>query len=165
MDIKSLPAGTRCLIDANIFIYHFGALSAECTDFFTRVAKREVEAHITTVVIAEILHRRMIAEALSKGLISASKPLQKLKAKPDVIKGLTDYVTEIEKLLKLPITIHEITIADITSSHNLRTTHGLFVNDSINLACALRLGLADVVTHDEDFSRVTTIMAWEPTDI
>jgi predicted nucleic acid-binding protein len=153
------------LIDANIFIYHFGALSAECTDFLARVARREVEAHITTIVVAEVLHRRMVAEALSKGLISAGKPLQKLKANPDVIKGLTDYVTEMEKLLKLPIAVHEATAADIATSHALRAAHGLFVNDSINLACALRMGLADVVTHDEDFSRVTTITTWEPTDI
>lgn len=165
MDIKSLPAGTRCLVDANIFIYHFGALSAECTDFFARVARREVEAHITTVVIAEVLHRRMVAEALSKGLISAGKPLQKLKANPVVIKRLTDYVTEIEKMLKLPITIREITGPDIATSHALRTTHGLFVNDSINLALALRLGLADVVTRDKDFNRVSGITTWEPTDI
>jgi predicted nucleic acid-binding protein len=165
VDIKSLPQGARCLVDANIFIYHFGALSAECTDFLTRVARREIEAQITTIVVAEVLHRRMVAEALSKGLISAGKPLQKLKANPDVIKGLTDYVTEMEKLLKLPIVVNEVTAADITASHALRATHGLFVNDSINLACALRLGLADVVTHDEDFSRVTTITTWEPTDI
>jgi predicted nucleic acid-binding protein len=165
VDIKSLPPGTRCLVDANIFIYHFGALSTECTDFLARVARREVEAHITTIVVAEILHRRMVAEALSKGLISAGKPLQKLKANPDVIKGLTDYVTEMEKLLKLPIAVNEVTAADIAASHALRTAHGLFTNDSINLACALRLGLADVVTHDEDFNRVTTITTWEPTDI
>lgn len=165
MDIKSLPAGTRCLVDANIFIYHFGVASGESTDFLARVARREVEAHVTTTIIAEVLHRRMAAEAITKGLISPGKPLQKLKANPDVIKGLTDYVTEIEKLLKLPITVHEVTMTDIAASHALRTTHGLFVNDSINLACALRLGLADVVTHDEDFGRVTTITTWEPMDI
>jgi predicted nucleic acid-binding protein len=39
----------------------------------------------------------------------------------------------------------------------LRRAHGLFVNDSINLACAYRAGLADVVTHDADFSRVSGV--------
>jgi predicted nucleic acid-binding protein len=165
VDIKSLPAGTRCLVDANIFIYHFGLSSSESTDFLARVASREVEAHVTTTIIAEVLHRRMTAEAITKGLISPGKPLHKLKASPDVIKGLTDYVTEIERLLKLPIFVNEITAADIAASHALRAAHGLFVNDSINLACALRLGLTDVVTHDEDFGRVTTITTWEPTDI
>ncbi len=165
MDIKSLPAATRCLVDANIFIYHFGVSSGESTAFLARVARREIEAHITTTIIAEVLHRRMAAEAITKGLISPGKPLQKLKANPAVIKGLTDYVSEVEKLLKLPIVIHDITAAEVAASHALRAAHGLFVNDSINLACALGLGLADVVTRDEDFSRVTGITTWEPTDI
>lgn len=165
MDINSLPAGARCLVDANIFIYHFGVRSGDATAFLARVARREVEAHLTTTIIAEVLHRRMVAEAVTKGLISPGKPLQKLKADPDLIKGLTDYVSEIERLLKLPMTVHEITAADVAASHALRASYGLFVNDSINLACALRLGLADVVTHDADFNRVPSITVWEPTDI
>lgn len=165
MDIKSLPPGTRCLVDANIFIYHFGGASSESTDFLARVAKREVEAHVTTTIIAEVLHRRMTAEAITKGMISPGKPLQKLKTNPNVIKGLTDYISEVEKLLKLPIVVHDITAAEVAASHALRSAHGLFVNDSINLACALHLGLKDIVTHDDDFNRVTTITTWEPTDI
>jgi predicted nucleic acid-binding protein len=165
VDIKSLPAGARCLVDANIFIYHFALSSSESTDFLARVARREVEAHVTTTIVAEVLHRRMTAEAVTKGLITPGKPLQKLKANPDVIKGLTDYVAEVERLLKLPIAVHEVTAADVAASHRLRRAHGLFVNDSINLACAFSLGLSDVVTHDEDFGRVTTITTWEPTDI
>ena len=43
---------------------------------------------------------------------------------------------EIEKLLRLPLTVIEVTSPDIASSHKLRRSHGLFVNDSINLACA-----------------------------
>src|SRR3982750_350288 len=106
----------------------------ECRDFLRRVTLGEVHAHVTTTIIAEVLHRRMAAEAITKGLISPGKPLQKLKANPDVIKRLTDYVTEIEKLRKLPIVVHEVTVADIAASHPLRSAHGLFVNDSINLA-------------------------------
>lgn len=124
VDIKALPAGARCLVDANVFIYHFGALSIECTDFLARVARREVEAHVTAIVIAEVLHRRMVAEALSKRLISAGKPLQKLKADPAIIKGLTDYVGEMEKLLRLPIAVHEVTAADVAASHALRSGTG-----------------------------------------
>ena len=165
MDIKTISAGTRALVDANIFIYFLSGLSQECYDFLRRITLGEIHAHVTTTIIAEVLHRRMTAEAITKGLISPGKPLQKLKANPAVIKGLTDYVTETEKLLRLPIVVHEVTAADIAASHALRYMHGLFVNDSINLACALRLGLTDVVTHDDDFGRVATITTWEPTDI
>ncbi len=165
MDINSLPAGARVLVDANIFIYYLGGLSADCKVFLRRVALGDVEAYITTIIIAETLHRRMVAEAVTKGLISPGQPVKKLKANPAVITTLTDYITEIEKLLRLPFIVAEITAADIAASHNLRRTHGFFVNDSINLACALRLGVSDIITHDSDFARVPAVQVWQPADI
>lgn len=93
------------------------------------------------------------------------KVLSKLKSNPALINSLTDYITEVEKLLQLPFTVIGVTTAYIAAGHRLRRTHGLFVNDSINLACAHRLGLADIVTHAADFSRISGITAWEPTDI
>jgi predicted nucleic acid-binding protein len=165
VDIKALPKGASALVDANIFIYHLGGLSADCKAFLTRVAGREIEAYITTTIIAEMLHRRMVAEAIAKGLISPGQPLKKLKANPEVITHLSDYITELEKLLRLPLRVEEVTTADLTTSHALRRAHGLFVNDSINLACALRLGLTDIATHDTDFSRCPSVRIWGPTDI
>ena len=165
MDINSLPAGARALVDANIFIYYLGGLSADCKTFLRRVALREIEAHLTTIIVAEVLHRRMMAEAITKGLITPGQVLKKLKANPAAIPLLTDYITETEKLLRLPLRITEITAADIAASHDLRRSHGRFVNDSINLACAARLGLIHIITHDTDFGRVSQIQVWEPTDV
>jgi predicted nucleic acid-binding protein len=54
---------------------------------------------------------------------------------------------------------------DIFASQAFRHAHGLFVNDSINLACAVRLGLTDIASHDADFKRVPSINLWEPTDV
>ena len=165
MDISSLPAGSRCLVDANILIYHLDELSPDCKAFLTRVARREVEAHLTTVIIAEVLHRQMLTEAINTGVVTAGQPLKKLKANPHLISGLSDYVSKVEKLLTLPWQVNQVTEADITASHALRRTHGLFVNDSINLACAERLGIIDVVSHDRDFNRVSTISVWRPMDV
>jgi len=165
VDIKLLPSRSRCLVDANILLYHIGGSSSECKDFLRRVADEEIEAYLTTVIIAEALHRQMLIEAVAKGLVTPGKALSKLKSNPALVTSLTDYITEVEKLLRLPFAVIEVTTADIAAGHALRRTHGLFVNDSINLACARRLALADVVTHDADFSRVSGITAWEPTDI
>lgn len=165
MDISSLPAGSRCLVDANILIYHLDELSLDCKAFLTRVARREVEAHITTVIVAEVLHRQMLTEAVSKGAVTAGQLLKKLKANPHLISGLSDYISKVEKLLKLPLQVNQVTDTDINASHALRRTCGLFVNDSINLACAERLGITEIITHDGDFTRVSTITVWQPTDV
>ncbi len=153
MDINALPAGDNTLVDSNVIIYYLGGLSVQCRDFFYRVARRDVIAHVTTTIIAEVLHRRMMAEAVAKGLISPGQTVKKLKADPAVIPLLTDHIAEVEKLLRLPFRIHQVTRGDIIASHALRQTHGLFVNDSINLACAHRLALTSIVTNDSDFNR------------
>lgn len=61
--------------------------------------------------------------------------------------------------------IIEIRAADIARSHAIRRDYGLFVNDSINVAAAERVGITDVVTHDGDFKRVPSMRAWDPSDI
>ena len=165
MDIKLIPAQTSVLIDSNILIYHLGGLSTDCKGVLSRIQNGEIKAYVTTIIIAETLHKRMIAEAIAKGLISSGQPLKKLKANPTVISSLADYITDIENLLKLPLNVIEVTLADVTAGHALRQSYGLFVNDSINLACAQRLGIANIVTHDTDFTSVQGITVWHPTDI
>ena len=165
MDIKLLPANSTCLVDANILLYHIAGTSADCKGFLQRVASEEVQAYLTTIIIAEVLYRQMLIEAAIKGLVTPGKTLSKLKANPAVISTLADYISEVEKLLELPFVIAEVSEADIAESHKLRIAHGLFVNDSINLACAQRLGIADIVTHDRDFNRAPTVSVWEPADV
>jgi predicted nucleic acid-binding protein len=165
VDIKLLQPGTRCFVDSNILLYHIGGSSLECKDLLKRIANEEIEAYFTTVVIAEVLHRQMLIEAVGKGVVTPGKALSKLKSNPALIGSLTGYITEVEKLLQLPFNIIEVTTADIIASHTLRRAHGLLVNDSINLACAERLALTDIATNDADFNRVTQVTVWEPTDI
>jgi predicted nucleic acid-binding protein len=165
VDIRGLPSGTRCLVDANIFVYHLGVKRGDCTEFLDRVARKEIRAHVTTVIVAEVLHRQMLIEAVNKGLVSPGRALKKLKDNPTIISSLTDYAIEVEKLLRLPLSIIEVTPADLLRSHALRLASGLFVNDSINLACAERHAITDIVTHDADFGRVPGISIWGPTDV
>lgn len=96
MDIKLLPPQSRCLVDANILLYHIGGSSLECKDFLQRVANEEIEAYLTTIIVAEALHRQMLIEAVAKGLVTPGKALSKLKSNPALISSLTDYITEVE---------------------------------------------------------------------
>ena len=165
MDINTLPSGTDCLIDANIVIYFLTNSSPDCVKFFERIVQEDIAGYLTTTIVAEVLHRRMMMEAQAKGLVTPGKALAKLKAQPSLILQLTDYITEITKLMRLPLDVLEANLTDIAVSHLLRTSHGLFVNDSLNLACAQRYGITDIVSRDTDLKRLPTITVWEPTDI
>lgn len=165
MDINHLPAGTRCLVDTNIFLYHLAAESDDCRQFLLRLGRGEIGAYVTIPIIGETLHKRMVIEAINTGLISGSKPFEKLKRQPHLIRRLSAYITEVTHLLQLPITVIEVTEDDISWSHALRRAYGLLVIDSINLACAVRRGITDIATHDTDFLHVPKLNIWQPTDI
>ncbi len=165
MDINLLPSGSRCFVDANILIYYLGGTSPDCRKFINRIANAELDAHISTTALAEALHRQMVFEAILKGLVTPGKALNKLKKQPQTITQLSAYITFIDDLLVLPLSVITVTSPIIRISHHLRLAYGLLVNDSINVASALEVQLSNIVTNDADFNRVPNLTVWSPTDI
>lgn len=92
MIFDNLKNGDNIFIDANIFIYNFGARSPECKELLLRCATGEVAGYTMTSVLSEVLHRLMIAEAIEKGLITERNPVRKLRENPEIIKKLTTYI-------------------------------------------------------------------------
>ena len=62
MILAELHDGDSVFVDANIFIYHFGGHSSQCKAFLERCACRELRGYTSTPILAEVLHRLMIAE-------------------------------------------------------------------------------------------------------
>lgn len=98
MKLAEARDGDRVFIDANIFIYHFGGRSLECKTFLERCARRVLLGYTATPVVAEVLHRRMIAEAIAKGFVTARTAVRKLSSAPDLVKQLTQYQEDVDKI-------------------------------------------------------------------
>jgi len=65
----NLPTGVRCLIDANIFYYHYvdtPPVSDACSDFLQRVVSGDVIGFTSTHLAAEAVHKVMLGEAASR---------------------------------------------------------------------------------------------------
>lgn len=165
MDIDRIPEKASVFIDANIFIYHFAGVSEKCTRFLQRVREGEVVTTVSSIVVAEVIHRRMIAEAIDKGLVNTKNVVRKLKESPEMVKTLSQYSQDVEDILSLPIMVEPVTKEDIASSKLKRNNYGLLTNDSLNLACMERLKIADIVTHDNDFDNLHGLNIWKPDDI
>lgn len=67
MRFSDLKKDDDIFIDANIFIYNFGAQSGECRELLLRCARGELTGYTLTSVLSEVLHRSMVAEAIEKG--------------------------------------------------------------------------------------------------
>lgn len=71
--LGKIPNNTACFVDANIIYYSLVAtsdLTADCIEFFRRIARGELSAATSSAVIAEATHKVMLAEAVQKHSLS-----------------------------------------------------------------------------------------------
>jgi len=165
MTFNSLKKGDIIFIDANIFIYNFGAQSVECKELLLRCAKGDLTGYTLTSVLSEVLHRLMIAEAIEKGYITDKSPLKKLRENPEIIKKLTTYIQSVEKIGEMNINVVSLTHELIKKSAKIRQSEGLLTNDSIVVAAVKDLGFSSLVTNDNDFDRIEWLNIYKPSDL
>lgn len=164
MKLAKIAGGTRLFVDANIILYTLARRSEQCRAFLARCVSGEVEGWITTIVSAEICHRRMMLEARARGLIS-SNPARELGRKPAVVRKLAAYAQEVRDLLGGGLYVEAVLPADFYPALEFQHMHGLLTNDSLNLAVARRLGLRDIVTAVGQFDAVDGMTVYRPDDI
>lgn len=165
MILADLRDGDRVFIDANIFIYHFGGRSLECKALLERCACRALLGYTSTPVLAEVLHRRMVAEAIAKGLVTARTAVRNLGARPEMVKQLSQYQEDVSKIPHMRLTILPLTLAIVQASTEVRKSEGLLTNDSFVVACMREQGLTQLATANGDFDQVGGITIYKPTDL
>jgi predicted nucleic acid-binding protein len=69
--VPNLPEGSFLFLDSNIFIYALTGQSTQCRHLLERCSREDVTGLAPFETVNEVTHRFMIAEALSKGLITA----------------------------------------------------------------------------------------------
>ena len=164
MNLAGIRDGARVFVDTNILIYARRGASLQCRAFLNRCQEKAVRGFITPYVVAEFCHRRMMQEAQSGGL-TASNPARALSAKPELVRNLSVYSEDTRALLSGELELAAIHPEDFTEALLLQAKHGLLTIDSINLAVARRLGLAEVVTADSAFDNMQGVIVCRPDDL
>ena len=165
MSLADLRDGDHVFIDANIFIYHFGGRSLECKALLERCARGELIGYTSTPVLAEVLHRRMVAEAIAKGLVTARTAVRKLGETPEAVKQLTQYQEDVSKIPHMQLTIFPLSLEIMQTSAEVRKGEGLLTNDSFVVAFMRSQGLTQLATANGDFDRVGDIEIYKPSDL
>jgi len=107
----------------------------------------------------------MIAEAIEKDHISEKNPVRKLRQNPEIIKKLSTYIRDVEKIGEMNIKIIALKNELIKRSTNIRQSEGLLTNDSIVIAAMKDLGLSNLVTNDNDFDHIKWLRIYKPADL
>jgi predicted nucleic acid-binding protein len=137
MRLADLRDGDSVFIDANIFIYHLGGRSVACKTLLERCARRELVGYTSTTILAEVVHRLMVAEAIQLGLVTSKTAVKRLKEDPDLVKRLSKYNEEVSKLTEINLVILSFTAEILMRSKEVRQREGLLTNDSLVVAFIL----------------------------
>ena len=162
--LSNLPDQSFVIIDANVFIYALSGRSAECRQLFERCLREEVTGIALFETVNEVTHRLMIAEALSKGLITAGGA-KALRNKFQQITTLTDYWLDTQRILALNLLFMPVNETIIRNAQTVRQEAGLLTNDSMIVAGMREYGLSFLASNDADFERVRDITVFKPTDL
>lgn len=164
MNLSAIPAGSAVLIDANIAIYARHGMSEQCKHLFTRCAVGKVHGVMSSVVVAEFCHRRMMQEAQSLGLCG-SNPAKALGGNPSLIAQLSQYAKDVEDLLAGDLRILPVESGDLLAALPLQRHYQLLTNDSLLLAIGLRAGVTAFATSDSQFDKVNNLTVFKPDDL
>ena len=126
--------------------------------------REEVTGIALFETVNEVTHRFMMAEALSKGLISAGGA-RALRGKFQQIPTLTDYWLNTQRMLALNILFMPVNETIIRNAQTMRQEAGLLTSDSMIVAAMREYGLSFLASNDSDFERVRDITVFKPTDL
>lgn len=165
MNFDDLQAGDQVFLDANIFIYHFLGQSADCRQLLSLCHQGTLRGITASFIVAEVMHRLMTAEAVARQLITSSQVVKKLREQPDIVRQLQTPNQCVPQIKAMKIEIAPLTAATLEASATVRTVTGLLTNDSLLVAAMQELGLQKLATLDQDFSRVSGLLVYQPADL
>lgn len=148
--------GSRCVFDANVLLYAHETRSNAAQELLRRCAQSEITGILPSAVWAELMHKLMLGEALATGRITGPNPARKLSEHPETVRSLSLYRSKIADYRRLGMLFEPCLADDVfTVAPRLQREYGLLTNDSLILACALRIGADCLVTSDRAFERVS----------
>ena len=165
MTLEQIPSGNRVFIDAPVFIYHFTGASLECKTFLERCAAADLVALTSSVVMAEVLHRLLMIEAVAEGLVTPGNAVRKLRKRPELIRRLGRYQDQVESIPLMSISIQPVDSGTLLRSARVRSQYGLLVNDSLVATSAIDHDATTLASNDRDFERVDELELFRPGDL
>jgi predicted nucleic acid-binding protein len=165
MTLSEIEDGSAVFVDSNIFIYHFGDRSAQCSNLLARCESRELRGVTSILVMVEVCHRLMMVEAVRKKLVSPGNVAAKIASRPHLIRRLGTYQNDLRAILSMGIEITGAGEDVLLHSFDIQRHYGLLTNDSMIVASMLRNHIGLLATADQQFASIREIETAKPIDI
>jgi predicted nucleic acid-binding protein len=165
MNLNDIKTGSNVIIDANIFIYALQKSSQQCERLLDRCIDEELYGIVPLHVLAEVMHRMMIAEARDNNWISGSNPTKRLSEQPDRIRALVRYENKTKDLLAMGLQMEPVIQEDFISAMIVQRQAGLMTNDALLVAVCQRLRINAIASADTKLREIPGIFLFSPDDI
>ena len=163
--LRDLPDGTFCFVDANIICYHIvqtPLLSDECTHFIERIEQGAIKAFTSAAVVAEAIHKVMLAEAVQQHHLDHRGLAHRLQRHREPIADLSEHRRVPRLIQALSMYVEPVTLALLERAADLSRQYLLLTNDAVTMAVMECLRLSCLVTNDDNFDAVPNLFVWKP---
>jgi predicted nucleic acid-binding protein len=165
MTFDAIEEGSGIFVDANVFIYHFTGVSAECTSLLSRCEAEELRGSTSAVIVAEACHRLMMIEAVERKLVSSGNVVRKLARRPELVRQLATYEANVEAIGLMGIEVVPVTGATVVQGLRIQKRYGFLTSDSLLLATMLHHGTRLLASADRRLAVANEIEIAVPTDV
>jgi len=164
--LEDIPFGTRAIFDSNILVYWImdhPRFADTCEMAVQNVEDRKIQGVIPAVVLNELLHRLMIAEAVELGLVSSPQDaVTRIKKKPEIISRLSIAWEVYTELKNIPFEMPDDAKDHTDLTYNFSKDLNLMAKDAAITAFAQSRNIEHIITNDRDFERVPFLTCWKP---
>jgi predicted nucleic acid-binding protein len=165
MRLAEIRAGEWVVIDTNILVYINQGRSRECLEFLGRCASGELRGVVPVPMAAELVHALMLIEARENNWIERANPSRALSERPDLVRRLSRYETQMREFFGIGLRVEPATSADVLEAMRIQREAGLLTNDALLLAAARRLNIEAVASADRAIARAPGFAVYAPGDV
>jgi hypothetical protein len=119
----------------------------------------------STTTLLEVCHRLMAIEAVKRGLVPPQQPARTLQQRPELVRQLSDYYTQITNLLSWDLQVLVPEPQMLVKSQLYRQRFGLLTNDSLIPVHLEELHTVHLASADRLFQSLPHVRLYSPSDI
>jgi predicted nucleic acid-binding protein len=165
MTLAQIPDEEWVVIDTNILIYANQGQSPDCIEFLRRCASGVLQGIVPLPMVAELVHALMLIEARENKWIGRQNPSRALAARPDLVRRLIRYETQVREFFGMGLRIEPALAADIIDAMRIQREAGLLTNDALLLAVARRLNCSAIASADKTIASAPGFTIYSPSDV
>jgi len=165
MTFDTIPAGAEIFLDANTLIYHFtnhAKYGTACTRLLERVENQDLRGYLSSHILADVSHRLMTIEAMSRLNWPVTRLAARLKRHHKEIPNLNLYRQALVKVGQMGLQVLPVTEALVLTAATLSQQFELLTGDALVVAVMQAHGLTNLASEDKDFDRVPTLTRYSP---